>query len=108
MGNKPNTHHNLTVDHDSTNDLFDHSMNFGDKAFVVYGGTISLCGPPEGEKIIAKLTKTVKPGAKGIFVKGDWSKYWTSGDHLAMAATSSTGRGGFGSGREFTIKSSKY
>ena len=101
----PNNHYNLTVNHVSDNDLFDGTMDFGDKAFVVYGGAISLCGPLEGKKIIAKLAKTVKPGVNQIFVNGDWSKYWKSGDHVAMATTDSSKRG---SAREFIIKSSKY
>jgi hypothetical protein len=36
----------------SDNPLFQSPMNFGDKAFVVYGGTISLCGPVEKKKYL--------------------------------------------------------
>jgi len=86
--NFPNTHHNLTVDHDSSNTFFNHPHNFGDKAFVVFGGTVSLYGPPEGEKITAQLGKSVKRGGTNKFnVKGDWSKYWKSGDHIVMTGT---------------------
>jgi len=99
----PDTHHNLTVDHDSINTLFDHSMNFGDKAFVVYGGTISLCGPRE--KMIAKLLKTVKSGTKRIRVEGDWTKVWKPGDHLAITSTAPLRSGG--AAKEFTLSSTK-
>jgi len=102
--NFPNIHYNLTVDHDSTNDLFDHSMNFGDKAFVVYGGTISLCGPRE--KMIAKLSKTVKSGTRVIRVKGDWKKFWKAGDHIAITSTEPISETrSRGVSREFTLSS---
>ena len=109
--NFPNTHHNLTVDHDSSNTFFNHPHNFGDKAFVVFGGTVSLYGPPEGEKITAKLGKSVKRGGTNKFhVEGDWSKYWKSGDHIVMTGTTDyTEGGGIGPGaKEFTLLSSKY
>ena len=100
----PNIHYNLTVDHDSTNDLFDHSMNFGDKAFVVFGGTISLCGPRE--KMIAKLSKTVKSGTSKIRVKGDWTKVWKAGDHLVITSTAPVSVPRLsGISREFTVSS---
>jgi len=108
--NFPNTHHNLTVDHDKPNKFFNHSMNFGDKAFVVYGGTISLCGPLEKKKIIAKLAKNVKRGGTTtIDVMGKWNKHWKSGDHLVITSTRYIrgDRGGTGAAREFSLSSAE-
>jgi len=85
-------------------------MNFGDKAFVVYGGTINLRGPSEGEQIFAKLATTVKQGSRTILVKGDWTKYWKAGDHLVMTATRDIRGPGYNAqadAKEFTIKKTK-
>jgi len=88
FGNKLDAHYNLTVDSLSDNDLFKGAMNFGDKAFVVYGGTISLCGPLEKKSIIAKLAKSVKKDrTTEIDVMGKWNKHWKSGDRLVITAT---------------------
>jgi len=105
--NYPNVHHNLTVDHDSENILFHHPHNFGDKAFVVFGGTISLCGPPE--KMIAKLARSVKPdGTREIIVKGDWTKSsWKSGDNFAITGTKNIKKGNKNGAKEFTLASMK-
>lgn len=84
------------------------TMDFGDKAFVVYGGTISLTGPSEGKKIFATLAKTVTQGSTKIFVKGDWTKYWKTGDHLVITATNDirgAGNVGQAAAKEFTLKS---
>lgn len=104
--NKPDSHYNLTVNSLSTNSLFSAPMNFGDKAFVVYGGTISLCGPLEKNKIIAKLATNVEQGGTTtIDVLGKWNKYWKSGDRLVIAATRYGG--GTGAAREFSLSSTE-
>ena len=108
--NKPDAHYNLTVDHVSDNELFKGTMNFGDKAFVIYGGAVSLCGPLEKKNIIAKLVKYVgKDGTTRIDVMGKWNKHWKSGDHLVVTSTRYIrgDRGGTGAAREFSLSSTK-
>jgi len=104
--NYPHEHHNLTVESLSENKLFSGSINFGDKAFVVYGGTISLVGPPE-EKMIAKLAKTVQAGGtRKITVKGDWTESsWKPGDHFAITSTRTVKQHGDPGAKEFVLSS---
>jgi len=104
--NEPENHFNLTVDSLSENEYFKGSMNFGDKAFVVYGGTVSLCGPPEKEKIYAKLAKSVQSD-NVVIVQGDWTDYWKPGHHLVITGSRKYTEFGEGDAQEVTLSSLK-
>jgi len=103
----PEDDRTLIVDSLSNNELFSEPMNFGDKAFVVYGGTISLCGPEENKSAYAKLSKSVNlSGAQNMKVKGDWTKYWNNGDYFAITGTRDPAVShGRGDARDFTASS---
>jgi len=105
--NKLDAHYNLTIASESTNPLFSSDMNLGDKAFVVYGGTVSLCGPLEKKKNIAKLATSIEQdGTTTIDVKGKWNKHWKSGDHLVITSTNVYDQG-YSASREFSLSSSE-
>lgn len=89
-----NSTKDLEVENESGNRRFDYMLNFGKKAFVVYGGQVELYGKHDGP-VYVTLAQTAVEGTRRLLVNtknggGNSRKLheqWKAGDRIAISPT---------------------